>query len=460
MSIIETSARKVYSFPRGGISFVDSSAPSRNSCVTAFLPSLSIIPLTQHSGERSYPVVSVGESVKEGMLIGRGRGSGSANIHATVPGRVIRMVSYKSTGGQQDGYVIRMEGGFEKLGKREEIFPWEGMLPYDIQRNIADFGVVEMEGRGRPVSDIISTLRSAPQPITLVVRCVFDDPWLAGDYVLCKERVKAIAEGAAITARTCRVTRIIYAVSHKESELGDEFLAAGSKWGIPVSVVLVGSRYPQRNRRELELVLRNYGKKEEIELGSLFILGPATLAAIFDAVKMRKPILERYITVGGTAVKHPQVMKARIGTRVGELFAECGGFTGTPKRVASGSPLLGRRILDLDEPVTKTTFAVFALLKELRRDNQSSCISCGECRNVCPLSLDPEESYKRILVEAPSREQSRVSECHGCGCCEVVCPSRLPLSTALTGSREAPVKDNERSSSLILPLAATGETNA
>ena len=430
--------QKVYSFPRGGISFADSSAPSRGSCVTAFLPSLSIIPLTQHSGERSHPVVSVGEMVKEGMLIGRGRGSGSANIHATVPGRVIRMVSYKSAGGQaQDGFVIRMEGGFEKLGKREEIFPWEGMLPYDIQRTIADFGIVEMEGGGRPVSDIISSLRSAPQPITLVVRCVFDDPWLAADYVLCKERAKAIAEGAAITARTCRVSRILYAISHTEKELGEAFITAGSKWGIPAEVVLVGSRYPQRNRRELELVLRNYGKKEGLELGSLFILGPATLAAVFDAVKMKKPILERYITVGGTAVKQPQVMKVRLGTRVGELFAECGGFIKNPKRIAVGSPLLGKRVADLDEPVIKTTYAVFALLRGFRRDNHSSCISCGECRNVCPVGLDPEESYKRIMVEpklASPDKAGKPTECPGCGCCEVVCPSRLPLSTAIATS--------------------------
>jgi len=438
MDVKSRLGQKVYSFPRGGISFSDSSAPSRDSCVTAFLPSLSIIPLIQHSGERSYPVVAVGEAVREGMLIGRGRGSGSANIHATVPGRIIRMVSYKNAGGQlQDGFVIRMEGSFEKLGKREEIFPWEGMLPYDIQRTIADFGVVEMEGGGRPVSDIISSLRSAPQPITLVVNCVFDDPWLAADYVLCNERTKAIAEGAAITARTCRVSRIIYAVSHNEKELGEAFLAAGSKWGLPTSVILAGSRYPQRNRRELELILRNYGKKEEWELGSLFILGPATLAAVFDAVKMKKPILERYITVGGSAVKRPQVMKVRLGTRVGELFAECGGFTGTPKRIAAGSPLLGRRIVDLDEPVIKTTYAVFAHRREFRRENHNSCISCGECRNVCPVGLDPEEFYKRIMVEpgqnAPEKK-GRAAECHGCGCCEVVCPSRLPLSTAIATS--------------------------
>jgi electron transport complex protein RnfC len=394
--------------------------------------------MIQHSGERAQLVVSIGELVKEGMLIARGRGPGSANIHATVPGRVIRMVSWKNAVGQnQEGVVIRMEGSFEKLGKKEEPSSWEGLLPYDIQRIISDFGVVEMEGGGKPVSEIISSLRSAPEPVTLVVRCVFDDPWLAADYVLCRERTAAVVEGAAIAARTCRVSRIIYAISGNRRELGEGFIAAGDKWGVPVATVLVGSRYPQRNRRELELVLRNYGRKEGVELGSLFILGPATLAAVYDAVRMRKPVIERYVTVGGSAVRQPRIMKVRIGKRIGELFDECGGFTKNPKRIASGSPLVGRPIANLDEPIIKTSYAIFAFHERVSRKSQSNCISCGECRNVCPVGLDPEELYKLSLIKetgnfALSLSQNRAPECHGCGCCEVVCPSALPLSTAIT----------------------------
>ena len=429
--------QKVYSFPRGGITFTDSTVPPRDKYVTAFLPSLSVIPLIQHSGGRSYPVVNIGDLVREGMLIARGRGPGSANIHATVPGRIIRMASWKdANGNNRDAIVIRMEGNFEKLGKQEEVFSWEGMFPHDIQRTISDFGIVEMDGRGRPVSEIISSMRSAPEPVTLVVRCVLDDPWLASDFVLCNERTAAIVEGAAITARTCRVSRIIFAISHKERALVDKFLSFGDKCALPLSAVLVGSKYPQRNNREIELVLKNYAKKEGIELGSLLVFGPATLAAIYDAVKLRKPVLERFITVGGSAIKTPQVMKVRIGKRIGDIFAECGGFKGTPRRIATGSPLLGQLLADLDEPVIKTSYAIFALLEGRRRETRSNCINCGECRNVCPLGLDPEELYKKALFGRVSNLSLGISfelseECHACGCCEIVCPSHLPLSTVI-----------------------------
>jgi electron transport complex protein RnfC len=388
------------------------------------------------------------------MIVARGQGRGSANIHATVPGRVVRTVSWKGYGSVNDALVIRLEGSFEKLGKKEEIFPWEGLTCFELQRIISEYGIVEMEGSGYPVSDMISSIRNSPEPCTLVVSCVFDDPWLAADRLLCQERIGAVAEGALVMSRAGRINRVVFALSRGERDLGEALMAASGGWDIPASLMLAGSHYPQRNRRELELVLRRYAKKESIELGSLLVLGPATLAAVHDAVKLKKPILDRYVAVGGSAVKMPQVMKVRVGTRIGEVFAECGGFVNKPKRIATGSPLQGRPVADLDEPVTRISYAVFAMLENrMARGRAQKCISCGECRAVCPVGLDPEELYKQTLRGLSGAASSRVSAragtvyaspagdrgvpasggCHGCGCCDVVCPSRLPLSACILG---------------------------
>jgi len=93
---------------------------------------------------------------------------------------------------------------------------------------------------------------------------------------------------------------------------------------------------------------------------------------------------------------------------------------------------MGKRIIDLDEPVLKTTYAIFALGKDFSTEGQTHCISCGECRIVCPRSLDPEELYKKIVLSVDSASALKgASACHACGCCEVVCPSRLPLGTTI-----------------------------
>jgi len=397
-----------------------------------------VIPLGS-STKRVYPIVSVGDMVKEGMLIGRASGSGAVNVHATVPGKVIRKISWKDRDGlDNDAFVISMEGAFEKLGKKEETYNWKGTSGYDIQRIFSDCGIVEMENSGRSLSDMISTGRRENEKITLVVRCVFDDPWLAADYVLCDERLEAVIEGAAIVAKAVfKVNHIIFAVSHPEKELAEKINSALGKLEISSSVVITGCRYPQRNDRELELALRIYEKKENMDLGSFFILGPAVLAASYDAVVHKRPILDRYVAVGGSAVKMPQVMRVRIGTRIGELIDQCGGFTQGPHKIVIGSPLSGREVTYLDEPVGKTCYAIAAMSKsQAAFHKQQNCINCGECRAVCPVGLDPQNIYKQIV--SMETDDHGATGCHGCGCCKIVCPSGLPLfETILERNMEA-----------------------
>ncbi|MCL2271621.1 MAG: SLBB domain-containing protein [Treponema sp.] len=418
---------RVYSFPRGGLIFSDPSAPPKGTAVKAFLPSISVISMGDEK-RRVYPVITVGEIVREGMLIGRAAGPGAVNIHSTVPGRVTRKTSWKD----RDGYVneamiIKLEGAFDKLGRREEFFPWTGLSGYDLQRIISDYGIVETENLERPLSDMITGARRGSEKLTLVIRCVFDDPWLVADYALCKERLSAVIQGASIVANACfKVAQILIAVSHPEKELGQTLLAEAGKLNIPSAMVLTGCRYPQRSRRELELALRKYEKKENLNLGSFLILGPAVLVAAYDAVAHKKPVLERYVAVGGGAVKRPAIMKVRIGTRISELVEQCGGFREKPHRIITGSPLSGKEVMYIDEPVGKTCYAIVAMSKsQAAFHDQQPCINCYQCRAVCPVGLDPQNIHKRI--RAFEIDNAETTGCYGCGCCKLVCPSSLPL---------------------------------
>lgn len=423
---------KKYSFPRGGILFNDPTAPAKDAAVNSFLPSISVISLG-YGKRKGYPVVSIGENVKEGMIIAKmpDTGNESGNIHATVPGKVIRKVSWQDIDGfDNEALVIRMEGVFEKLGKKNEVFPWKGLSCFDLQKTISEYGVVEMDSLGQPLSEMISSVRKKYEKITLVIRCVLDDPWLVADYALCKERIKAVIEGASIVAKACqKVSMILIAVSYNEKELGQLLLTEAGQLDIPSAMVLIGSTYPQHNKRELELALGKYEKEERHNFGSLFILGPSVLAAAYDAVVYKKPVLERYVAVGGSAVRNPQIMKVRIGTRIGDLIEQCGGFTGKLEKIISGSVLSGKEVKYLDEPVGKTCYAVAALSNAKNGNKQQNCINCGECRDVCPVGLDPQNAYKRIIAD--NIDNINTTGCQGCGCCETICPSGLPLSETI-----------------------------
>ncbi|MDR2795106.1 MAG: 4Fe-4S dicluster domain-containing protein [Spirochaetaceae bacterium] len=446
---------KIYSFSRGGIKFEDGSAPDRVQSRLAFLPEIVILPLAAESGSRSIPVVSVGQHIEEGMLVARGQGSGSANIHSPIPGRLVKTIKWEPAPGfLSDALVIRLEGGFNKLGKPEIKHEWTGLNWFELRSLIAEYGVIEMDGLGRPLCDIFSKNSTVGSPLTFVVRCVFDDPWLAAEYCLCKERLKAVAEGCLITARAAGAATVLFAVSAAERKLGNALLEAAKRCDtsgqFTLAEILVGSRYPQHSDYEMETVLRQYAKKEDLIKGGMFMLSPATTAAVYNAVVLRVPVLDRYVAVGGPALKDRAVIKVRIGSRLRDLFAECGGFNVKTEEseviAVIGSPLLGRAASGLDEPILKTSRSVFvsavkrrgtALKKSFWFNKISkflpaaACISCGECRNVCPVRLDPEDVYKRITY---GKQGILSSNCIGCGCCDAVCPSKLPLCTVIARS--------------------------
>jgi electron transport complex protein RnfC len=360
---------------------------------------------------------------------------------------------------RNEAFVIEVKGGFEILGKKRVEFPWRDESPFALRALINKAGIVEMSGGGRPLQSLFAEKLGESGMRTLVVRCVFDDPWLVADAVLCRERAPHVAEGACIAARAAEADRIIFAVSKNRKETGKVLLEEVKKRDETVTLVQVGSRYPQRGRREMEIALRKYERTALEQLGAFIFVGPAELAAVYDAVALRKPLLSRYVAVGGSAVRSPAIVNVRIGTRAGELFRQCGGFKKEPEYVGFGSALLGRKAMPLDlntrytlnnlnEPITKTTFAVFAesappfsffkkipFMKHGKRGRPgTSCINCGLCRNVCPVGLDPDGVYKRLTTSDYDEAYSYlIAQCHGCACCEAVCPSRLPLCTVIKG---------------------------
>jgi electron transport complex protein RnfC len=440
-----------YRFSRGGISFEDPNAPTTNKSVLAFLPSISVVPLKQHSGSPACPVVRMGDTIREGELLARSHDSGGADIHAPIPGEIVHTYDWHISPEQKnEAFVIKFKGGFEILGKKREKFPWRDVSPFELRALINEAGIVEMSGSERPLQSLFVEKLGEARTRTLVVRCVFDDPWLVADAVLCRERTSQIVEGTCIAARAAEADRVILAVSKNLKETGKMLLEEAKKRDAAVTLVQVGSRYPQRERREMEIALRKYERKTLESLGALIFIGPAELAAVYDAVTLRKPLMSRYVAVGGSAVRHPAVMNVRIGTRVGELFQQCGGFKKEPEYVGFGSTLLGRKTSSFDlnglnEPITKTTYAVFAeraapfsflkkipFVKHVR--NTKSCINCGLCRTVCPVDLDPDGIYKRLTTSGYTDTYSYlIAQCHGCACCEAVCPSRLPLCTVIKG---------------------------
>ncbi|MBR5316647.1 MAG: SLBB domain-containing protein, partial [Lachnospiraceae bacterium] len=163
-----------------------------------------------------------------------------------------------------------------------------------------------------------------------------------------------------------------------------------------------------------------------------------SIVAIYNAVYLRKPLMERIVTITGEAVNEPQNMRVHIGTNYHELIEAAGGFKEEPVKIISGGPMMGFGVFELDLPTTKTASALLCLTKdEVSEMEPSACINCGRCLEVCPGRVMP--SKLATLAEKHKEEEFVANdgmECCECGCCSYVCPAKRHLTQSIKSMRK------------------------
>ena len=151
----------------------------------------------------------------------------------------------------------------------------------------------------------------------------------------------------------------------------------------------------------------------------------ATCKAVYDAVYLGKPLIERVVTVTG-AVRDPKNLLVRFGTPLKNLIDFCGGKTIEGGEVIIGGPMMGIAQFDVSFPVTKGTNCV--LVKEAQVFAERDCINCGRCVEICTMGLMPTLYPK--LVKKGRYEEARaayVDNCVECGACTYGCPANIPI---------------------------------
>jgi electron transport complex protein RnfC len=201
--------------------------------------------------------------------------------------------------------------------------------------------------------------------------------------------------------------------------------------GTSLEVAVVPTKYPQG--AEKQLVLAALGRI--VPAGGLpldvgvVVLNVETSAAIARATLRGKPVTHRVITITGRGVARPVNFLAPIGVSYGELIEAAGGLTPDARRVLAGGPMMGFCVGSLETPVTKGTGAVTVLTEaDVAQAEETACLRCGRCVDVCPLNLVP----TKMAIAARHREWDLakryfITDCMECGCCAFACPAQIPL---------------------------------
>jgi electron transport complex protein RnfC len=97
-------------------------------------------------------------------------------------------------------------------------------------------------------------------------------------------------------------------------------------------------------------------------------------------------------------------------------------------------------------PVVKATNCILVLSKPPAVGPVSACIRCGECAEVCPIQLLPQQLYWYSCADNERKVRDfGLVDCIECGCCDLVCPSHIPLTSTfrMTKGRIRELEDEQ-----------------
>jgi Na+-translocating ferredoxin:NAD+ oxidoreductase subunit C len=396
------------------------------------LPKVVYIPVAQHIGSPSAPVVKKGDVVKVGQLISKSAGFVSANIHSPVSGTVAKVdLIPDSFGYPRQGIVINVEGDEwdESIDRSPNLVKECSLSGFEIVQKIQDAGIVGMGGATFPTHVKLVPPKGMKAEMLLIngVEC---EPYLTSDHRLMLEKTDEILVGTTLLMKAMGVEKAIIGIENNKPD-AIKLLKEKSQSYKGIEVVALKVKYPQGG--EKQLIKAATGR--EVPSGALpisvgcVVSNVGSAFAVYEAVQKNKPLIERVVTVTGKSIKNPSNLKARIGTPISELVAFAGGVPEDTGKIISGGPMMGKAVASLDVPVTKGTSGVLLMpAGEALRGEKKVCIRCSRCVTVCPMGLEPyllmTLSEKNILDRA---ENERIMDCIECGSCSYTCPSDRPL---------------------------------
>lgn len=395
----------------------------------AFLPPRAFIPIAVGTKSDPEPLVMRGESVKEGQIIARTEGPFSIGIYSSIPGILYDFVNFSLPNGKKIySAAVILEGSFDILGRPSADYSWKEASYSEIINAITYAGIINTAHSSNiPLAyQIRNSLKKGPADI--YINLFDNDPSSGLDSILFDNFFEKVADGLGIIAKILNAASVTCIHKLSKAELPKlEKISASCEAFCNVKFINASNSYP--------LVQNNYLKNE----GNIFLIDIPTAIYTYEVVRTNKPITAVYVLITGKAVNEPKVLNVRIGTPIGSLIEECGGFKTKPEQIILNGLVGGLSIDSLDIPVTSTLKSIHILGKEsVKKHSSSECINCGLCFNSCPLYLEPKKIVRYIeSIGSIERENldsdilKQIEICTGCACCSACCPARIPLSALI-----------------------------
>lgn len=425
------SSKKTFSM--GGIHLDKHKISALSPIVDAGVPEKVYIPVKQHIGAPATLKVTKGDQVKVGTLLAEADGVVSANVHSSVAGEVLKIEDVDGgTGYLEQVITIQTKSDeFEpQIDLSADIIREITQTPEEIVAAIRSAGIVGMGGAGYP-TPIKTTVPENKKADCLIVNGIECEPYLTADGALMLEKAEQIIIGAKIINKALGIQNAIIAIDENKPQ-AIEKLTKISKSYIGVNIQVCKSIYPQGGERQLINAITGRevpSGKLPIDVGCI-VQNVGTVFAIYEAVMKHKPLYERILTVSGdTALTTPGNYRVRIGTPANFVLNLAGTNEAAIGKLLMGGPMMGTAAAVVHAPVTKLTSGLLVMNeKQALKPDESCCIRCGKCAEICPVGLLPFAISSDLRRNDTSRlKQLHVMDCIECGSCAYTCPAKIPL---------------------------------
>jgi len=320
------------------------------------------IPLKQHVGAPSEPIVEVNTEIKRGQLIAKPNGLG-ARIHSSVDGKVVSV--------QDSTIEISMNetqsDSFESIG--------------DFNSNLEAVelaGIVGAGGAGFPAHVKFNVDLKGGVVLANAAEC---EPVLKHNVAYMESSAEQIVKGLKYVMEMTNAKRGVIAIKPKYKMACAIFRKhLGQVEGVELG--LLPDMYPAGDERVIVRELLGVELQPgqlPLEAGAV-VTNTETLKNVTRAIEEKRPVFTKDLTVGGRVkdAKEGRVfMDVPLGTPVSELIDACGGFEIGSGEIVMGGPFTGKRGSE-ENVVDKTTGGVLVATEFPKETRKVGVIAC-EC---------------------------------------------------------------------------------
>lgn len=419
-------------FSKGGVHPPENKLSADKPIEKLELPRQVYIPIAQHIGAPSKPVVKKKDKVKTGDVIAQSQGFVSSNIHSSVSGTVSKVGEIiDTTGFKKPAVTIDVEDDEwnDSIDTSSDIIKDFSFSSQEIVDKILQGGIVGMGGATFP-SHVKLSVPEGKKIDTLVINGVECEPYLTSDHRVMLERGEEMLIGIKLLKKALGVEHVLIGIEQNKPDAIEHVTNLVSKEE-NIEVYPLKVKYPQGGEKQLIKALLN----REVPSGGLpldvgvVVHNVGTSLAVYEAVQKNKPLFERVVTVTGKSLSKPSNFLVRIGTPIKDLIEAAGGLPEDTGKVVSGGPMMGKALSSLNVPVVKGTSGILVIPeKEAHRAEEFNCIRCGKCVDACPMGLEPYLLKQLAQLERyEDCEENAIMDCMECGSCSFTCPARVPL---------------------------------